>query len=99
MAPWIMSFIYSGYYVESFYRVRMSNYLICILILQSNGDVIVHVGFKNRGIESGHYHLFPESGSPASGHGPGKPHYPHSGIPSGLDSLPPGIESHTPIGK
>ncbi len=60
----------------------MSNYLICTLILQSNGDVIGYVDFKNHGIESGHYHLFPEPGNPASGHGPGKTHYPHSGISS-----------------
>ncbi|WP_240346862.1 RHS repeat domain-containing protein, partial [Pectobacterium brasiliense] len=52
-------------------------------IYDGNGDVIGHVDFKNHGIESGHYHLFPEPGNPASGHGPGKPHYPHSGIPSG----------------
>ncbi|QSD35729.1 RHS repeat protein [Pectobacterium brasiliense] len=68
-------------------------------IYDNNGDVIGHVDFKNHGIESGHYHLFPEPGNPASGHGPGKPHYPHSGIPSGWDALPPGIEPHTPIGK
>jgi len=68
-------------------------------IYDSNGNVIAHVDFKNHGIESGHYHLFPEPGNPASGHGPGKPHYPNSDIPTGWDKLPPGIDPTTPIGK
>jgi RHS repeat-associated protein len=70
-------------------------------IYDENGDVIGHVDFKNhgQGAESGHGHVFPEPGNPASGHGPGKPHIPNSQLPSGWGSLPSGVQPKVPIGK
>jgi hypothetical protein len=68
-------------------------------IYDANGDVIGHVDFKNHGIESGHWHSFPQPGNPGSGHGPNNPHNPYSTLPSGWGILPPGISPHTPIGQ
>jgi len=70
-------------------------------VYDSNGNVIAHIDFKNHGgATSGHYHTFPVPGNPASGHGAGNPHHPHSTLPSswGWDALPPGVSPHTPIG-
>ena len=68
-------------------------------VYDADGKVVGHVDFKNHGIESGHWHEFPEAGNPASGHGPGKPHHPNSTVPEGWDVIPQGKQPHTPIGK
>lgn len=70
-------------------------------VYDSNGNVVGHVDFKNhgKGAVSGHGHVFPEPGNPASGHGKGKPHIPNSDLPSDWSNLPSGIEPHTPIGR
>jgi RHS repeat-associated protein len=67
-------------------------------IYDGDGKVIGHVDFKNHGIESGHFHRFPDAGNPASGHGPGKPHFPNSGVPDGWGQIPEGFIPNTPIG-
>ncbi len=69
-------------------------------IYDSQGNVIGHVDFKTHGPDapSGHGHIFPEPGNPASGHGPQAPHIPNSELPSGWSTLPPGVQPHTPIG-
>lgn len=65
------------------------------------GDVVGHVDFKNHGpgAPSGHGHTFPQPGNPASGHGKGKPHIPNNQLPPGWDTLPPGVQPHTPLGQ
>lgn len=73
-------------------------------IYDGNGDVVGHVDFKNHDptggrAPSGHGHTFPQPGNPASGHGPGKPHIPNNQLPAGWDTLPPGVQSHTPLGQ
>ena len=69
-------------------------------IYDGNGNVVGHVDFKNHGdgAPSGHGHMFPEPGNPASGHGPGKPHIPNDRLPPGWDKLPPNVKPNTPIG-
>jgi hypothetical protein len=73
-------------------------------IYDDAGDVIGHVDFKNHDLKggqalSGHGHTFPQPGNPASGHGLGKPHIPNAQLPPGWDSLPPGVQPHTPLGQ
>jgi RHS repeat-associated protein len=70
-------------------------------IYDENGDVVGHVDFKNHGAgaPSGHGHIFPEPGNPASGHGPGSPHIPNDQLPAGWDQLPTGVQPRTPIGQ
>jgi hypothetical protein len=70
-------------------------------IYDADGNVVGHVDFKNHGPSalSGHGHQFPEPGNPASGHGPGKPHFPNEQLPPGWDDLPPGIDPRTPLGE
>jgi hypothetical protein len=69
-------------------------------IYDANGNVLGHVDFKNHGpgAPSGHGHMFPKPGNPASGHGPSMPHIPNNELPSGWDALPHGIEPRTPLG-
>ena len=67
-------------------------------IYNKDGDVVGHVDFKNHNpATSGHRHIFPQPGQPASGHGPNSPHIPNKSLPSGCDALPPGVKSQTPI--
>jgi hypothetical protein len=70
-------------------------------ICDDAGDVVGHVDFKNHGpgAPSGHGHTFPQPGNPASGHGAGKPHIPNNQLPPGWDTLPPGVQPHTPLGQ
>lgn len=70
-------------------------------IYDDAGDVVGHVDFKNHGpgAPSGHGHTFPQPGNPASGHGAGKPHIPNNQLPPGWDTLPPGVQPHTPLGQ
>ena len=68
-------------------------------VYDADGKVVGHVDFKNHGIESGHWHEFPQPGNPASGHGAGKPHNPFTSAPDGWNTLPPGVQPHTPIGQ
>ncbi len=70
-------------------------------IYNEEGKVVAHVDWKNhgQGAESGHGHIFPEPGNPASGHGRGKPHIPHHDLPPDYRDLPSGVEPQTPIGK
>jgi hypothetical protein len=45
-------------------------------IYDSNGDVIVHIDWKQSGSAlPGHWHYFPQPGNPSSGHYQGAPHY------------------------
>ena len=76
-----------------------TNKVVQNAIYDADGKVVGHVDFKNHGIESGHWHEFSEPGNPASGHGAGKTHHPHSTIPDGWDFIPEGMSPHTPIGS
>ncbi|MCP4597138.1 MAG: hypothetical protein GY843_11720 [Neptuniibacter sp.] len=45
-------------------------------IYDSNGNVIVHIDWKQHGsAPPGHWHFFTQPGNPATGHYPGAPHY------------------------
>ncbi len=69
-------------------------------IYDENGNVIAHIDFTNhRGATSGHGHLFPEPGNPASGHGAGSQHVPYGDLPDDWYVLPPGVDPITPIGQ
>ena len=58
-------------------------------IYNADGDVIGHVDFKQHGPSPpGHGHMFPEPGNPASGHGPGNPHYDPEDLPPGWGDVP-----------
>jgi hypothetical protein len=82
-------------------HVNSSGRAVQTAIYDANGNVIAHIDFKNHGSSalSGHGHLFPTPGNPASGHGAGKPHVPNTDLPAEWLRLPGGVLPYTPIGS